>query len=164
MSGHASGGTCVADASGAARIVYHGTMMDFEVFETGHDGTHEGAAFFTEDPAIAMQFAVTAWESAGDDDSKPWLMSCQLRVTNPLVVDASEGMEGTLHNFAAMRALVQRARDAGHDGLHLLSVPEFEGLPRADQWAVFDPDQIVLVKREIVPGFVDAAAPAPRGP
>ena len=139
-------------------LLYHGTSEDFSVFAADPGRVANAAAFFTVDYSVAEQFAITAWESAGDADDVPRVLCCALVVTRPLVVDASEGMVGGLHNTAAMRALIKRARDGGFDSVYLRSVPEFPGLPEADQWAVFDPAQIQILHVDIVPGYANLSA------
>lgn len=140
-------------------VVYHGTTADFSVFATAPDQVANAAAFFTVDYTVAEQFAITSWEGGDDADALPRIMCCELDVHHPLIVAAREGMVDGLHNTEAMRALMQRARDAGFDSVCLRSVPEFPGLPEADQWAVFDPAQIQILRVDIAPGLAFLATP-----
>jgi hypothetical protein len=162
-----AGSHAVAD-NGQPLPLFHGTFGEFSEFATDL-GTAEGAAFFTPDPAIASTFAdpnVYGHDLEDDQDGdgpvQPNVLPVFLAIREPLRVDFTavmidHGPEAAVrysHSFDKMAAMVRRARDTGHDGLHILNVPD--GNAVSDQWAAFYPEQI---KSAFNVGTYDPAVP-----
>lgn len=132
-------GSKVVDDHGRPLLVYHGTTNEFDEFDC--EGGCEGASFFTVDPKLAEAFAQWNYES-GSGDGDPRVMAVYLSLRNPMVVGPSEVLdEHGGHSFDKMIAVVKRAKQAGHDGLHLVGVSDMGRKPQ-DQWAAFRPNQI----------------------
>jgi hypothetical protein len=138
------GSSAAVNDQGQPLRLFHGSPFEIDRFRTGIRETTEGAAFFTADPDVAAQFATTALECGANDDefAAEIIYPVFLSIQNPLVIAASEVMSENGHSFDAMKKAVARAKKSGHDGLRILQVPEFDGLPAADQWAAFSPSQI----------------------
>lgn len=138
-------------ADGLPLRLFHGTFSEFDSFLIENCAA-EGAAFFTEDPAIASAFAdAEAFGHDLDDEEiciEPNVIPVYLSIWQPLTLHAHEVMIDCgpaaqvrwAHSQDKMRAAVRRARREGHDGLLLLQAPDGGGV--SDQWAVFHPWQV----------------------
>lgn len=133
-------GSQVIDQAGRPLVVYHGTFNVFTEFETS-ENTSEGAAFFSVDPIVASTFADVEQWGQSEEDTDANVMPVYLLIRNPMVIDASEIVDAFGdHSFDLMREAVDKAKNAGHDGLHILNVKD--GGRIADQYAAFSPSQI----------------------
>ena len=137
------GDSKVADESGNPLVVYHGTESVFSSFNV--DASGDGAIYFTTDRDSATFFA----ENAGRlSNPTPTVVPAYLAISNPEEITYSElrarigdEVDPIGIDWTSMVAVVDGAKRAGHDGIHLIAIPEYNGRI-ADQWLAFEATQI----------------------
>ena len=128
------GDSKVVDENGAPLVVYHGTNADFDAFNPVAEGID--GIYFSSDPVVAQQYA--DWRSS-DFGGDGRLYSAYLAIRNPLVVEGMRDFDAD-----AFQDAVDRAKDAGHDGVIVRNVRDGwnADAPLADTYIAFRPSQI----------------------
>lgn len=128
------GNSKVTNADGTPRIVYHGTVANFDTFSHAFLGSNTGASsaregfFFAGKPTTADAY------SQGRTGSNT--MAVYLNISNPLVVD----LGNTARRATKYSDLVKQAKANGHDGLIIKNT--VDGATVDDIHVVFDQTQI----------------------
>jgi hypothetical protein len=112
------GSSKAVDPSGRPLVLFHGTAVDFDVFEVGRRG-----AFFAENASFASSFC------SGEGGGR--LVPVFLRLLSPYVCHV--GRRGP-----EISALMARAKKAGHDG----ALVTYDDFPGERVFVVFRPEQI----------------------
>ncbi|XAI97106.1 hypothetical protein [Dolichospermum phage Dfl-JY45] len=128
-------GSQVVDDEGQPRVVYHGTMSDFSVFEA--EWTEDGAFHFgTKKAAWDAVYDHPGFEETIDADGNvepvfpPVLIPVYLAIRNPMrATDQAGDWSDTIAD----------AKRQGHDGIVYINEHEDKG---ATSWIAFRPDQI----------------------
>lgn len=120
------GDSKVVDANGEPLVVYHGTTIDFDTFDSSKIGssTGNGGGFWFAESLKASKFY------------GPKTVPAFVRMTNPMRVTRAEFED----DFGSPTSWAEYAKDEGHDGLILEDVQD--GGTRSTVYAVFDPTQI----------------------
>lgn len=126
---------------GSPLLLYHGTMADITAFHGGQDN----ATYFTPSSVLAVGFANDS-DRGWEDQVAPVVMPVYISVANPRVITWEElqelaGNDEGWIEWTAMTSVVHDARNAGHDGIHLVDVREYDGSVN-DQWLTFRPHQV----------------------
>lgn len=134
-------GSRVVDTAGEPLVVYHGTMANFTVFHDGEDG----GTYFSPSKATAEFFSENN-DRGWDDQVEPRVVDAYLSIKNPLVLNDAQLSEligdPDDRDWTAMPSVIDDARQAGHDGLHLVDVTGDTPQESGDQWVAFSPNQI----------------------
>lgn len=125
------------DGSQVRRVVFHGTLKDFEEFRPdlprsarqGHAWDRLGL-WFTDDPRIASNYADGSWRGETGGNVVPVYLSLR----NPLKISYNDILGFDARRIASLR---RRAQAAGHDGVALR---RFDG--EDFDYVAFDPGQI----------------------
>jgi hypothetical protein len=148
------GDSKVVDANGKPLVVYHGTGAEIDSFDIERAGAGRGlgserALFFSRNAETASLSAevVGAGLDEGTAVNAGVVYPVYLRVENPFVSD----ME--FYNSAEMAAELDRAKNAGHDGVFF---PKLQSSGESGTIAVFRPEQIKSVNNR---GTFDPASP-----
>lgn len=120
------GDSKVVDSNGDPLVVYHGTTIDFDTFDSSKIGssTGNGGGFWFAESLKASKFY------------GPKTVPAFVRMTNPMRVTRAEFED----DFGSPTSWAEYAKDEGHDGLILEDVQD--GGTRSTVYAVFDPTQI----------------------
>jgi hypothetical protein len=138
----------VVDKSGKLLTVYHGSKTKFDTFD--FEKAPDGAFFFTDNKAHAEVF--------GNGSAKPYVVN----ITNPMTItgedletawdedhpeaftEDGEFNDEWEHDDTLPRMyvdqFVEQAKKAGHDGLIIKEMPDFDVTP--DMYLPFSPEQI----------------------
>ena len=132
------GDSKVVDSEGQPLVVYHGTRADFAEFQPDR----EGAIYFTDSPRDAAAFSgdfrgfpaeLQTFEQGGAN-----IMPVYLSMRNPLEVD----FDFELFSPDRVERAIKRAKEAGHDGVIIRNIQNFEGGEASTTYIVFRPEQI----------------------
>jgi len=146
--------TKVVDANGKPLVVYHGTLKNFEKFNT--DAKNQLGAHFAASPAIANQFAnqdegavvypaYLSLENPYDmgNDLGDW---SDVELLKEYLGPAGEGpfTQQQVDNWKSPADVVTALKNAGYDGIVYDNLFEGEnkGITDARSFIVFDPEQI----------------------
>jgi hypothetical protein len=159
------------DNDGFDVVAYHGTSQDFHTFDPEAKGSGTGGSdtkfgfFFAKDPATANNYAGyidpeashggSVEEAAKQVDElhgTPNVRPTKIKMDNPYVHD----FEGAAYSGSVYSKILQKAKDAGHDGAVLKNV--HDGGPATDVYVVFDPANI---KSKFEDGTTSAAKTEP---
>lgn len=132
------GPSCVVDASGEPRMVFHGTGSDVGPIL-------RPLTFFTANPEIAQIYACAPTRQV--DGSGPNIVPSYLRILHPYIHDDQAVGENLSHAVLGRRGSHQQVMEAlverGHDGILLKNYYDLGGMQ--DQWVIFDGAQAMPI-------------------
>lgn len=142
------GASKVVDSNGQPLVVYHGTGKKFDRFDDNQDGAY----YFSPSKRFAEWFADNSdrgwWRSY-----TPQVLDCYLSIQNPKVMtyaqlreEIGDDADDTGLDWTSIGGVIEDAKSSGHDGMHLIGLPEYDG-SRDDQWLAFEPEQIKSASR-----------------
>ena len=158
------GASKVVDVNGNPLVVYHGTPVDIDQFDTDYLGSNTNhptaqlGFFFSADPAVADMFISKA-DDRVTPGTKIWapganVVAVYLNVRNPKIMTAEEFQ--TLSVFSSMRPqeigkylrglrnpnMLKRMFGATYDGVLIKGDPSGSSEWQADTWVAFKSTQI----------------------
>jgi hypothetical protein len=141
------GDSKVVDAKGKPLVVYHGTGKDFSSFDRKAQSSHIPLPgfFFTPDHGIASMFAESAAKLSEHRAGRPFqpvganVMPTYLSIKNPASLVYRDRDTATLTSEKRVRADLEAAEKAGHDGAIIEGWADGSG---PVQYVAFRPEQI----------------------
>ncbi|AEC02383.1 hypothetical protein [Parasphaerochaeta coccoides] len=119
------GFSVVVDENGEPRVVYHGTDKDFSEFQS-----KDGVSWFSE----SMDYA----EAMAEERNGDRIVEAYLNIRNPYITSLPSGQ---FTDPTAEAPLIQKAQDAGHDGM-IISNQTDDELVKDTYYGAFAPEQI----------------------
>lgn len=136
------GDSKVGDADGKPLVVYHGTTQDLTAFQSkakslNQPGNNHGI-YFSADPNYAAAYAyryAEGWSGGARDHTGGNVMPVYLKIENPKVIAAKDGMtfDETYHSAYVSAEEIASLKEQGYDGIINHAANEF---------VVFDAEQV----------------------
>jgi hypothetical protein len=103
----------VVNKDGSPRVVYHGTIYEFNEFEMRDDSHGVPAAYFAGSPQAAESYAAMDYNDYDPEYFPARIIPAYLSIQNPLIIDESE-QRVTFKDFLK---IAKDAYEKGHDGI-----------------------------------------------
>lgn len=163
------GDSKVVDEKGDPLVVYHGTPDARGLFTDGgafEDNGWGDGYFFASDYQTALSYADDN-RALDYQNARPTVGKLYLSIQNPYVVEARGRAWGELGGPSKQQAIVQAARDGGHDGILIRNtVDDYQGRHnrRTDVFVAFEPTQIKSANTDTLRDFYDQSEIEGSGP